>query len=190
MIFPASASTDVSTTTTTTSVNDRGINFLFDFTNREFVMTDGKLTGVSGDAAVVFWIEKTIRTEYERAIVYRNTGYGFGLERFVGVALPPSIVKLVFEDKLKQSLYQNERIKSIDNFSLTKVSDDSQVTISFDVTLNPVTVKESDFTIVADETFNRISTLEQIKEFVSIEIADTSSFAYTSTLSNSVYVTI
>ena len=63
-LFPTNASFSISGTESVNTIRDRGINFLFDFNTKEFVLKDGKLIQLSGDASVVFWIEKTLRTEY------------------------------------------------------------------------------------------------------------------------------
>jgi len=190
-LFPSSANTVLNVEDLTANENiirDRGINFLFDFTKREFVLQDGKFIGLSGDAAVVFWIEKTIRTEYERAQVYKNTDYGFGTERFIGVALPPAIIKLQFEDNLKKSIYQHERIKSINNFTLTKIADSSEVEISMIIELNAITETDSQFGAIDNESFTRLDTLEEIQEFVGIKLLTSEMFLFKTKLGEQIYV--
>lgn len=190
-LFPTSASTVLTTSDLETNENiikDRGINFLFDFNTKDFVLQDGKFLGLTGDAGVVFWIEKTIRTEYERAQVYKNTEYGFGIERFIGVALPPSIIKLQFEDNLKKSIYQHERIKSINNFTLSKVADSSEVEISMIIELNPITETDTQFGPVDNESFIRLDTLEEIQEFVGIKLLTSEMFMFKTKLGEQIYV--
>lgn len=190
-LFPTSANTTLTTNdliANETIIIDRGINFLFDFNKRDFVLQDGKFVGLTGDAGVVFWIEKIIRTEYERAIVYWNTGYGFGIEKFIGVALPPSIIKLQFEDNLKKSLYQHERIKSINNFTLTKIADSSEVDISFEVELNAITETDEQFGIVDNDSFKKLYTLEDIQYFIGIKLLTKNLFLFKTKLGEQIYV--
>lgn len=187
IIFPAEQTGTV-TDTPDSIIQDRGINFLFDFNKNEFVLKDGKLIELTGDASVVFWIEKTLRTEYERAPVYQRTEYGFGIERFVGVVLPPKIVKLQFEDNLKKALYQHQRIKNISNFVLEK--GDDFVNVSFEVELNAITIIDSDVFDEPDDTFTRLSTIDEINKFLSVRLLTSDKFVFTTSLGNVVYLSV
>jgi len=188
-IFPAGTSVAVDATENdTTIIRDRGINFLFDFNAKEFVLKDGKLVGLTGDAAVIFWIEKTLRTEYERALCYWNTEYGFGFERFIGTVLPPEIIKLQFDDNIKKALLQHERIAEINNLTLEKQADSSAVNISFEVVLNPITETEEDYTIQSDETFTKLDTLKEIQDFISVKLLTSDKLIFTTVLGGVVYV--
>lgn len=190
-IFPATANIDTDTTANDTDIIlDRGINFLFDFNAGEFVLKDGKLVGLTGDAAVIFWIEKTLRTEYERALCYWNTNYGFGIERFIGTALPPAIIKLQFDDKIKQALLQHERIKEINNLKLEKQADSSAVKVTFEVVLNAITETDEIYNIASDDAFTKLDTLKEIQDFLSLTLLTSDSLLYTTVLGDSVYVNV
>jgi len=187
-LFPTNASFSISGTESVNTIRDRGINFLFDFNTKEFVLKDGKLIQLSGDASVVFWIEKTLRTEYERSPVYWNTEYGFGIERFIGVALPPEIIKLQFEDNLKRSLLQHERIKSINNFYLSKVSDSSEVAINMEIELNSITETEESFASFSDGDFITLTTVDEIKDFVGVKLITNNLLLFKTNLGEQIYV--
>lgn len=190
-IFPQEISSSLIETTQdeqlTNIVIDRGIDFLFDFAKNDFVLKDGKLIQVVGDAAVTFWIEKTIRTEYQRATVYHNTNYGTELDRFIGQQLPKEIAKLQLEDTFKSALLQHERINSINNFTFSQERE--QVFISFEVELLPITILE-DESFGSEEGFTRLSTLEEIKNFLSIRLITSERFLFKTSLGEQVFVNV
>lgn len=160
---------------------DRGINFLYDFNLGDLVLKDGKFIELTGDAAVVFWIEKTLRTEYERATVYQNTGYGTTLEVLRGSVLPKEIARNMLESNIKNSLLTHERINSINNFTFQQEND--KVTISFAVKLNAVTEDTESNYAGSEQGYTRLDTLEDIKNFLGIKMVTNDSFAFSTTLS-------
>lgn len=167
------------------TVTERGINHLFDFDRQDFILKDGKLIELVGDAGVVFWIEKTLRTEYEKASVYKNTGYGTRLKELEGTYLPKSVMNNVIEENIKNSLLTHERIKSLDNFTIEKIND--EVFISFEVILNPLETNVPD--AGSEEGFIRISTLEDIKKFIDYVLLITSDgFKFRTSTNMLVYV--
>lgn len=164
---------------------DRGINFLYDFNRSDFARKDGKLIELTGDAAVAFWIEKTIRTEFEQDAVYENTGYGTEFKRFKGSTLPNDILKLELSESITNSLLKHERIKSIRNVEFEKVN--SEVTIGFYVELNAIT--EEDEALYSSESgFTRISNLEDIKQFLGLKLITSDGFYFKTSLNKQVYV--
>ena len=52
-------------------------SYLFDFTTGDFVVRDGKLIECDGISAIKVWIEKILRTEKGRYLIYDNTEYGW-----------------------------------------------------------------------------------------------------------------
>lgn len=186
-IFPATQTGTVESTPESV-IRDRGLNFLFDFNKNEFVTRDGELIELTGDASVAFWIEKTIRTEYERAAVYQNTGYGFGLEKFIGLYLPPEIAKLQFSDAIKAALYQHQRIKTILNLQLEHKDD--YVDVSFEVELNPVTQTDEEVFGTEEESFTRLSTIEDISKFLSVRLITADKLVYKTSLGGTVYLSV
>lgn len=168
-------------------IQDRGINFLFDFRINDFILKDGKFIELTGDAAVVFWIEKTLRTEYEKATVYNYTGYGTRLEEYRGKVLHIEIVKNIFETNIKSSLLKHERINSINNFNV--VHEDEELEISFEITLNPLTEIITGI-YGSEEGFTRLNTLEDIKKFLGIKLLTNNSFYFKTNIGNQVYLNI
>ena len=159
------------------TIKERGINFLFDFSLGDFVTKDGKFIELTGDAAVAFWVEKTLRTEYERAPVYWNTGYGTKLESLRGTVLPKTIAKNMFKSNVESALLKHERIKSIDNFTFTQ--ENEQVTLSFGITLNAIT-EATEVISSSEDGYTRLSTLQEIANFLGITL--TSNASYTTSL--------
>lgn len=186
-IFPVTQTGTV-TAVAENVIKDRGTNFLFDFSTNQFVVKDGKLVEVVGDAAVVFWIEKTIRTDYERAAVYQNTGYGFGIDKYVGQVLPKAIATLQLQDGLKDALYKHQRIKSIYDFTFEQLDD--AVSITFKVELNPVTDTDTDDLTEEDASFTRLSTVAEINEFLSAKLITANLLEFQTSIGGSVILSV
>lgn len=168
-------------------VFERGINFLYNFNENDFYLKDGKFIEVIGDAAVAFWIEKTLQTEWERATVYNNTEYGTKFDELRGNILPNEIAKNIFETNIKDSLLRHTRISSIDNFKFWHV--DSNVYIEFEVKLNDIT--ELLLSNTSEEGYTRISTLDDIKKFTGIvRLITADGFLFRTNLGKQVYVEI
>lgn len=168
-------------------ITDRGIDFLYDFNKKNFILEDGKLIQVTGEAGVAFWIEKTIRTEYERAAVYHNTNYGTELNRFIGQQMPKEIAKLQLEDSFKNALLRHERINSVSNFTFEQ--EKQQVYIAFEVELLPITILQ-DETYGSEEGFTRLSTLEDIQKFLSLRLITAERFLFKTSLGEQVYINV
>jgi len=156
---------------------DRGINFLYDFIEGDLVLKDGKFIELTGDAAVVFWVEKALRTEYERAMVYKNTGYGTKLEGLRGTVLPKEIARNILENNIKDILLQNERIKSIDNFTFAQEND--QIIINFEIELNVITDVVEVINSTSEVGYTKLSTLAEIQEFLGITLINNDTYSTT-----------
>lgn len=158
-------------------IQDRGINFLYDFNIGDLVSKDGKFIKLTGDAAVAFWVEKTLRTEHERAMVYKNTGYGAKLEGLRGTVLPREIAKNIFESNIKDALLTHERIKSVDNFIFSQEYE--QIVISFEIKLNALNEETESTYSGSEEGFTKLSTLEEIKGFLGIKLINSDTYSTT-----------
>lgn len=170
----------------TTQILNRGINFLFDFDFNDFVLKDGKFIELTGDAAVVFWIEKCLRTEYEIPPVYRYTGFGTKINSLIGKVLPEVVARNILESNIKESLLKHERIKEINNFTLNQVND--LIEIEFEIKLNPITPDIDYLAGNSKDGFTRISTLEEIKKFLGIKLITSDGFYFKTSLGKQVYV--
>ena len=158
---------------------ERGINFLYDFDMGNLVLKDGKFIELTGDAAVVFWIEKTLRTEHERATVYKNTGYGTKLEGLRGTVLPKEIARNILETNIREALLVHERIESINNFTVTQEND--KVFIYFEIKLNLITEETEEIYSESSskDGYTRLSTLAEIVEFLNIKVINSTTFSTT-----------
>jgi len=156
---------------------ERGINFLYDFIEGDLVLKDGKFIELTGDAAVVFWIEKTLRTEYERSRVYENTRYGTIIEDLRGTVLPKEISRNILENNIKDALLLHERINSISNFVFSQ--ENEQVTLSFEIKLNPITEDLEVINGGSEDGYTKLSTLSEIKEFLGIKLINNDTFSTT-----------
>ena len=173
-----------------TIITDRGINHLFDFNTGEFVLIDGKPVEVVGDAGVIFWIEKNLRTELENPMCYRSTGFGSEIENYIGSVLPTEILQLELENSIKTTLLQHERIRQLSNFKFTRDLDYG--IMEFEVELNAITIIDQDGTLQDPDTFTRFSTLEQIQDFIStkVKLLDANRLLFKTSIGNQVYVKI
>lgn len=174
-IFPVTQITEIEPITTQT--NDRGTEFLFDFSTKDFLLKNGKLVELAGDAAVQFWIEKTLRTEYERARVYKNTNYGTEIEKYIGKAVNPVPVAVQMEENIKNALLQHERIGIISNFKLTKIAE--KVTIEFEVDILPLKRKPVEGAVLS---------LENIVTTSQFNLVDANRFYFKTVLNEQVVV--
>ena len=174
-IFPVVKDTSYSPIT----ISDRGSNFLFDFNKEDFIILDGKFIEVFGDAGVVFWIEKTVRTEFESCQCYKHTEYGTTLESVKGKRFPLDIERNIIESNLKRSLLEHERIKSIEFIDFQHKGSD--VNISFNVELYEL----SEDTIITDsseEGFTKLITLEDIKDFLGVKVINENTFMFSTNI--------
>ena len=93
-------------------------SFKYDFPNKEFVIKDGRLQPTTD---IRVWIEKILRTERGRSIIYEG-------EEFYGVQLEDLLVGQVLNNKsfieseakreTQQALLQNPEIARIENFHI------------------------------------------------------------------------
>lgn len=166
-------------------IQDRGINFLFDFDVNDFVLKDGKFIELIGDAAVIFWIEKTLKTQFEKPAVYQNTGYGTKLKSLKGSVMPKEIAKSILETSIKTALLTHERIESIRNFTFEQINE--SVDVSFEVKLNPI-ARELDGDGGSEYGYTRISSLEQIKDFIGIKLLTSNLLLFKTDLGGQIYI--
>jgi len=92
--------------------------FKYDFQSKEFVIKDGRLQPTTD---IRVWIEKILRTERGRAIIYEG-------EEYYGVQLEDLLVGQVLNNKsfieseakreIQQALLQNIDIARIENFHI------------------------------------------------------------------------
>lgn len=182
-IFPVTTQEDIQDAV----ITDRGIDFLYDFRINDFILKDGKFIELTGDAAVVFWIEKCLRTEFEKSAVYKYTGFGTKLETYRGKVFPRQVASSLLETSIREALLKHERINAIENFEFNQVNE--EVTISFEVDLNPLTQVTAGI-LFSDEGFTKLNTLDDIKKFLGIKLITSNRFLFKTNLGAQVYLNL
>ena len=103
--------------------------FNFDFEKNEFVMKNGSPELLSGRAALIKWVEKSVRSK-SYIEMYRRTGYGNQIEDIaVGSVLDAGFSRAELERELRGSLERNADIISIPNISIEQSNDTLVITI-------------------------------------------------------------
>lgn len=97
-----------------------GKSFLFDFNNNEFVMRDGKLIELFGVESLKMWIEKSLRTERFRFVVYENTEYSISLEDLIGSNYPRAFVEAEIKREVAERLLEHPHINAIENWAFER----------------------------------------------------------------------
>lgn len=164
------------------TIIDRGKNILFDFEKGEFILINGNFVEVSEDAGVVYWIEKILRTDLNIPIVYQNTDFGCEIRNLTGQVLPEKIAKAIIRESLLTSLKQHERIEEV--YAIDINIKDGDITIKFNVKLIPITITQQGVSVTDEELFTNLKTLEEIQEFLGIEILTSDAFTFKTKLGN------
>ena len=109
-----------------------GKSFLFDFTENDFIIRDGKLVECKGIDANKVWIEKILRTEKGRFRIYNDTDYGCRIEDLlVGSNYPVEFIEAELKREIEDALKQNPNILSVSNFNIERSA--SGITVSMEV---------------------------------------------------------
>lgn len=96
-------------------------SYLFDFEKGDFVVQDGKLVECDGIKAIKVWIEKILRTEKGRFLIYDNTEYGCHLEDLiVGNSYTVEFIESELKREIEEALLQNPQISAVGNFKITR----------------------------------------------------------------------
>lgn len=118
------------------SPQNLGKSFLYDFTQGDFILKDGKLVEVEDIEALKVWVEKVLRTEKFRFKVYEREDkqeYGVTIEDLIGSTLPKAFVESELKREISDALKKNPRIASISNLSTER--DGSWLKITFQINL-------------------------------------------------------
>lgn len=110
-----------------------GKSFLFDFKAGEFVLDEtGNLIPVRNLDALKTWIEKILKTDKNKFIVYEGTNYGVSnLKELVNSNYPFEFIKSEIESNIKEVLLNNTDIKNVENFKFER--NKRVLIVSFDV---------------------------------------------------------
>lgn len=118
------------------TVQSLGKSFLFDFVTGEFVKQDGKLVRVSGKEAIKVWIEKQLRTEFDRYKVYEGTNYGLKTDDLIGHVYPLPFIESELRRELTEKLTTHPEISGMSNFTVVRTKKGLDVTFKVDLISN------------------------------------------------------
>ena len=94
------------------------ISFVFDFTEGDFIIEDGRVKECSDTQALEIWILKALHTQKNRYKVYENTDYGALIEDLtVGTRYTIDFVESELRREIENILFQNEQITGVSTFS-------------------------------------------------------------------------
>lgn len=130
-IFPQSSEEIINTNTISRSKPSYGKSPVFDFEKGEFKTVDGKVYMGEGIEVLKNWIEKTLRTERYRFLIY-SFNYGVTLEELVAKDIPFEVLVNELEHQITDALMQDARIAKVSDFKFSK--DKSLLHIQFEVT--------------------------------------------------------
>ena len=120
-----------------------GKSYIFDFTTGEFIINDGRLVVSDDVIAIKIWIEKILRTEKGRFVIYDGLNYGTSLEDLiVGTNYPISFVESELKREIEDALFQHPQISSISGLMLTR--GEAGITAEYTVVLNDGTTVDSE----------------------------------------------
>lgn len=106
-----------------------GRAFLFDYKKGEFVMKDGRMVEVTGNAAIEAWLEKLIRTEKFRFKIYDEVEYAVTLEELIGSVWPRGFVEAEIKREISEAAASNPYIEALTDWAFER--EDSYMHISF-----------------------------------------------------------
>ena len=93
----------------------------FDFNQGEFVMSGSNVSVLTGIDALRLWIDKTIRTQFERYSIYKGKNYGANIEDLIiGKSYGFDFVESELKREIETALLRHEDILCMDNFSIVK----------------------------------------------------------------------
>lgn len=119
------------------TVTDFGITYLYDFTEKDFVLLDGKLIPLAGLESMKQWINNVMHTVLYEAKLYENTNAsdnGLAIrDLLVGHVYPLEFIKSEIQREVTSSLLNHPAISELEEFTVLQVED--ALDISFKVTL-------------------------------------------------------
>lgn len=106
--------------------------FAFDFVRGEFILDgEGGIKTVSGIDALKVWIEKILRTQYDRYKLYNGTNYGSNIEDLtIGRTYSATFADSELKREIETALLKNEDILSITSISISRKGKTLTVDIS------------------------------------------------------------
>lgn len=110
-----------------------GINFLFDYNKRAYVMEAGTPVKVTGRRAVQAWLEYVVRTARSRYAIH-PTDFGARLQDMAGLKAPNGFDLSEFNRQLQDSIRYIPAIQSVSRPTYDGKSIQCTVTLADDTT--------------------------------------------------------
>lgn len=110
-----------------------GINFLFDYDKKAYVMEAGSPVQVTGRQAVQAWLEYVVRTARGRCAIH-PTDFGARLQDMVGLKAPKGFDLSEFNRQLQESIRYLPAIQSVSRPVFDGKSIQCTVTLADDTT--------------------------------------------------------
>lgn len=106
--------------------------FLFDFTSKQYVLSDGKAVEATYEQSIQQWLTKVLITEIDKYEIYKDTGFGMSILQFIGRRdLPVGVVNSEVKRQLEEKIIDRPEIVSVEDFATAR--EGSEVFISFNV---------------------------------------------------------
>ncbi|MNC27826.1 hypothetical protein D3C75_760140 [compost metagenome] len=120
----------INAVTASSSSTTMGRVFLFDFTERAFVLSNGRPVEATYEEAIRQWVTMVITTEQDKYGVYNGDAFGLKVIQFIGRKdLPTSAIISELRRQIEEQLTKHPEITGIANFTVTR--SDSIARISF-----------------------------------------------------------
>lgn len=112
--------------------NPLGEVFLFDFSNKEHVLKDGKPVEATYEQAIKQWVTMLLITELDEYEVYKGTAFGLGIKSFLGRRdIPIAVINSEVKRQIEERVAIHPEIIGVDNFVMTR--EGSKASLSFSV---------------------------------------------------------
>lgn len=109
-------------------VQDLGKSFLFDFKKGDFALRDGRLVEIEGIKAIQVWIEKVLRTQKFRWVIYEDVNYGCTIEDLIiGHSYPKSFLESELKREITDAVLKHPQIESLSDWDFVRVDDKLRV---------------------------------------------------------------
>ncbi len=101
---------------------------LWDFTNGEFFLKDGKTIEIEGKEYLKVWIKKALLSR-KNTLIYQGTDYGSEHQNLIGKNFKPSFTAEELKRMIRETLLLNTAITNVTNFEFTQ--EGSMVMVKF-----------------------------------------------------------
>ena len=114
--------------------------YAWDFDRDEFVMKDGQLVLLEGQAAVQVWVYKALRTERYRYLAY-TWDYGNEIERLIGSTFSPAAQRSEAERYVREALMVLPYIREVNQIEIASEGDELRIEATVETVYGEVRVR-------------------------------------------------